>query len=250
MSDKIKEAIELLGKAKKEVFEVVASEMVGLIIQPIEDALSLLKPPCQEGEFICEKCGEKLPIYLKAIHQGNKSIRATCKGTPIQPDCSPSAKFVKEAIKTIKESRQTHIEWAAFFTKNLILQNTEEYKRLGGAGYQKECVEKYNQVITAFEQLQTALIAKDETIAAHAEALNPIREWYGGGTEGVRSDLEILIDAIADLQTDRKEVLAQAEQIKGLKKALNKYGKHSKVCRTFRPYDICSCGFDEALKGE
>lgn len=44
------------------------------------------------------------------------------------------------------------------------------------------------------------------------DCLNPIREWYGGGTEGNRPDIEILVDVVADLQADRKELLAlQAE---------------------------------------
>lgn len=55
------------------------------------------------------------------------------------------------------------------------------------------------------------------------EALNPIREWYGGGTEGDRSDLEILTNAIADLQIDREKVLEQATKIEEQNKELEKH---------------------------
>lgn len=54
------------------------------------------------------------------------------------------------------------------------------------------------------------LTAAEEALS---KALEPIKEWYGGGTEGNRSDIEILNDAIADLQKDRAEVLRLKETL-------------------------------------
>ena len=51
-----------------------------------------------------------------------------------------------------------------------------------------------------------------EKIIIH-EILEPIADWYGGGTEGNRSDLDIIIDVVSDLQKDRAELLTQAERI-------------------------------------
>lgn len=233
----------------------------------------------------------------------------------------------EKAIETIEKSKQTHIEWLAFFEKNPVLQGSTEYKHLGDIEHHKKCIEEYNQVISllepppcetcggsgkiptfkafmaetkpcpnckgtgkqpdhkpkhreftaspyikkildeakpdrqpsagekkvsnkcgecedyyccksdaklrgkylpknkkackkfkpSLEYLQALLTDRDKTIAERAEALNPIREWYGGGTEGNRSDLQILTDVIADLQKDRARVLEQAEEIKDLK---------------------------------
>ena len=54
-----------------------------------------------------------------------------------------------------------------------------------------------------------------EKVTIH-EVLEPIANWYGGGTEGNRSDLDIIIDVVSDLQKDRAEVLIQKERIKKL----------------------------------
>lgn len=77
------------------------------------------------------------------------------------------------------------------------------------------------EALEKMAKLCNLLIAKDKTIAEFAEALNPIRDWYGGDTEGDRSNLEILTDAIADLRKDRTQVLEQVGQIKELRKITN-----------------------------
>ncbi len=299
MNDKIKEAIELLGKAKKEVFEVVASEMVGLIIQPIEDALSLLKQSCETTSLgnsirsiaksirsetdrnIINQAADRLDAWWAYIQElKGKGIQPDCvkifnckhfQGysqsvpTPFglgncseplgdcaiksesedctvdcpdyqQPDCSPSAEFVGKW--------QKRLENAVVLYK--MGRPTEDWFQSTITGFREACVfliakdktitklqsKKYISLVQAREKaLWECEKHKDtmsrqndkETITAQAEALNPISDWYGGGTEGVRSDLEILTDAIADLQTDRKKVLAQAEQIKRLKEKLEKY---------------------------
>ena len=51
-------------------------------------------------------------------------------------------------------------------------------------------------------------------------ALKPIVDWYGGGTEGNRSDLDIVIDLVSDIQKDRAELLNQGKRIEELEKAL------------------------------
>ncbi len=61
------------------------------------------------------------------------------------------------AIEIIKESRQTHIEWAAFFKRNPDLESLPKYKHLGGYEFNKECIENYNKVIAEIEQLQKAI---------------------------------------------------------------------------------------------
>jgi len=53
------------------------------------------------------------------------------------------------------------------------------------------------------------------------KALEPIAEWYGGGIEGNRSDIEILADAIADLQKDRTQVLQLQIENKQLKEGIS-----------------------------
>lgn len=60
--------------------------------------------------------------------------------------------------------------------------------------------EEYHKLFEEKKQLKAEL-------DKYKLALTPIKEWYGGGTEGSRADIEILTDAIADLQKDRKEVL-------------------------------------------
>lgn len=40
------------------------------------------------------------------------------------------------------------------------------------------------------------------------KAIEPIKEWYGGGAEGNRTAIDIVADAISDLQEDRKKALA------------------------------------------
>jgi len=57
-------------------------------------------------------------------------------------------------------------------------------------------------------------------VAVH-KALEPIAEWYGGGTEGNRLDIEILADAIADLQKDRTQVLQLQIENKQLKEGIS-----------------------------
>lgn len=62
-------------------------------------------PACQlkpsEGEFICEKCGEKLPMYLKAIHLGNKYMFGDCKGKLKPKPEQQSGEFVKELNEAV-----------------------------------------------------------------------------------------------------------------------------------------------------
>lgn len=64
----------------------------------------------------------------------------------------------EKAIKTIKSSRQTHIEWRDFFEKNPVLQGSTEYKHLGDIEYHKKCIKDYYQVLALlnqFEELET-----------------------------------------------------------------------------------------------
>ncbi len=162
MSDKIKEAIELLGKAKKEVFEVVASEMVGLIIQPIEDSLSLLKQPCETTSLgnsirsiaksirsetdrnIINQAADRLDAWWAYIQE--------LKGTGIQPDCSPSAEvFVKRIRSNIKAYSDT-------FKSLHIPKSIRDAIKLD------------------LEQACDLLIAKDKTITAHAEIIERLKE--------------------------------------------------------------------------
>ena len=53
--------------------------------------------------------------------------------------------------------------------------------------------------------------------------IEPIKEWYGGGTEGERTNLEILADAIADLQDNRKELFVLQAENKELREANRHY---------------------------
>ena len=64
------------------------------------------------------------------------------------------------------------------------------------------------------------LQAKIERLEA---VLDPIREWYGSGTEGNRPDVEVLHAAIADLQDDRQAVLMLREDKANLKAELDKW---------------------------
>lgn len=75
-----------------------------------------------------------------------------------------------------------------------------------------------DQINTMTDQKQI-MVAKIEQLT---EALNPIRKWYGGGS---RSDLEILTNAIADLQTDRAKVLEQTNRIEQQQECISEIGK-------------------------
>lgn len=61
----------------------------------------------------------------------------------------------------------------------------------------------------------------EKMITIH-KVLEPIAEWYGGGTEGNRSDLDIIIDVVSDLQKDREVVLKQKKRIKELESVMQK----------------------------
>ncbi len=64
-----------------------------------------------------------------------------------------------KAIEIIKESRQTHKEWQAYFEKYPDAENWPEHKKLGGAEFNKKCVKDYTQAITEIERLQAELEA-------------------------------------------------------------------------------------------
>ncbi len=85
-----------------------------------------------------------------------------------------------------------------------IHKNMRRCEKCGTPFWEKLC---YTCQIT---QLQS-------TIAELEKELDPIREWYGGGTEGNRPNVEILASAITDLQEDRREVLDLRAENKALK---------------------------------
>jgi len=82
--------------------------------------------------------------------------------------------------------------------------------------------------------------------------IEPIKEWYGGGTEGERTNLEILADAIADLQDNRKELFVLQAENKWLKEELIEFGRHGQGCsRQWGTKYRCKCGWEkieQALK--
>jgi hypothetical protein len=61
----------------------------------------------------------------------------------------------------------------------------------------------------------------DASEASLLKALEPVIDWYwyGGGSEGNRSSIEILTDVVSDLQKDRAEVLRLRAAISEAKKA-------------------------------
>ncbi len=58
-----------------------------------------------------------------------------------------------KAIRIIKESRRTHIEWADFFRKNPKCQYELQYAEIGNLKHHEECIERYNEAIKEIEKL-------------------------------------------------------------------------------------------------
>jgi len=120
-------------------------------------------------------------------------------------------------IVDMLESRiRTHLDWAGFLESTPGAELLPEYKHIGNSTHHRQCVKEYENFIEQVQQLQ----AKIEQLEAE---LDPIREWYGSGTEGNRSDVEVLHAAIADLQDDRQAVLMLREDKANLKAELDKW---------------------------
>lgn len=123
------------------------------------------------------------------------------------------------AIEVITLSIKSHQIWIDYFNRNPHLEYTPGCKSVGDRAFHKKRIADYKEAIEAIAQLQAELDAVKGKLA-------PIREWYGGGTEGDRPDIEILTDAIADLQEDRKKLLQlQAE-----------FDQHQKAFEILSPY--------------
>lgn len=216
-----KKAIELLEEVLKPLLACEPQCKLNLNPNKLVQALSLLKQPCVKcggnprgvpgkdgGWTTCPDCkgtGKQSETY--SIFTADELLELSAKAAPSiqQPDCPPS-EFVKEMRK-----------WVEIFRGGPIMETSWPKNLL-----------KALKIITD----------RDKTIADQSAALNPIRDWYGN-----RSDLEILTDAIADLQKDRAKVLDQATQIKRLEKLLG-----TAACR-LSVDDLLYKTITEALKG-
>lgn len=140
----------------------------------------------------------------------------------------------KEAIERLEA-----IEWAengACYICKAVEPTHESYcalkqvitllKQQPIEGELTKLLRRYSRTCASGPIVQNALNeAADRLDSAEArlkKALEPIVEWYGGGTEGNRSDIEILTDVVSDLQKDRAEVLKQAKRIKELEARVKK----------------------------
>ena len=85
------------------------------------------------------------------------------------------------------------------------------------------CVEYIEQLQAERDQLAVDFNYAHEKMRQLQAELDPIREWYGSGTEGNRPDVEVLHSAIADLQDDRQAVLVLHEDKANLKAELDKW---------------------------
>lgn len=114
------------------------------------------------------------------------------------------------------EERMT-VETVNICTCGIVMHqlNPDDYDS-GGSDSGTCCPDCGNEKFQTVKQLQAKLDSINK-------ALEPVKDWYGGGTEGNRTNAEILTDAIYDLQKDRKEVLKLKAELDGMSKMILGY---------------------------
>ena len=199
--DNTKEIRGLLEKAKSEVFKRIPSELWGLIIQPIEEVLSLLPPVCK----ICKGSGRK-PILKDSENawvicpcqapqcKVCKQIYYTCNPLNAEgvchncrqrrrPKCqAPATGEVEEFVKKARKYCNSVIEYAHFVKDNATEEKKEEItKRL------------YDLLFEGFEIIT---------------ALSKQIEGFEAGAFGANEEAQIRDDRIKQLEKALKKLLS------------------------------------------
>lgn len=144
---------------------------------------------------------------IKKLQNELKQLKA--KPEPSKFVCNPSDKFI-DAIETITQSRQTHIEWRDYFMINPDESCKKEFEHLGNADFHALCISKYTRVIT--------LINDCKQQAAELEKLKQ-KQWADLNTARC-----VLLNRIEDLNALAEDIRLKELE---LKKVLGEPGSES-----------------------
>lgn len=114
---------------------------------------------------------------------------------------------------TSTENNKLKAENERLIKERLVYKNAKD-------DYKAELATLKQEGDAMWDGLNSQIVELHDEIVAIDAALEPVKTWYGGGTEGNHTGIEILTDAISDLQKDRKEVLRLQAQIAQLKEQL------------------------------